>query len=152
MNKNLNYEFWMSICNKFANASTCRVKIGTILVKNNYIVGTGYLGSLSGDNHCCDNECLFVDNNGMFGSSNTGKSCIRTVHSETNAVLKCFERDDIICYTTYEPCLSCLKLLLSIGAYTIVYEKSYTDKYRDIYIDNLHENLKNKLSIIQYNE
>ena len=143
-NKNVNDSYWMGLVDKIAEASTCRVDIGTLLIQKKVIVGVGYLGSLSSDNHCDDFGCLLVPNKGMFGSGDE-KSCIRTVHAEMNAVLKCKARGTednwLTCYCTYQPCLNCLKALLSIGVRTIVYRKDYTDKWRDFFIDNINSGI-----------
>jgi len=143
MNQNIDNYYWMNIVKTVAHASTCRVKIGCIIVQHNYIVGMGYLGSIHGANHCTDVGCLLVDNHGIKGSSDTGKSCIRTIHAESNAVLKCTARGShndgwLHCYSTYSPCLECFKLLMQIGVRSFTYEKPYKDIYRDMLISNLN--------------
>lgn len=134
MNLIINDSYWLSIVDQISRASTCKVAIGTILIKNKSIVSHGFLGSISGDYHCLDKGCLEVQNNGKFGSSNIGTSCIRTIHSEMNAILKCNVRGELECYTTYQPCLNCLKALLAIGTRKIVYIKEYKDEWRDDFI------------------
>jgi len=154
-NKKVNNDYWMGLIGKISEASTCRVAIGTLLIQKNVIVGVGYLGSLSGDYHCADKGCLYVDNNGLFGSGEK-VSCIRTIHSELNAVLKCSARGVsnkwLECYCTYQPCLNCLKTLLVIGVRTIIYIKPYIDVLRDKYLENLHPDIKSTLYIAQYEE
>ena len=159
MNKNINDKYWMSIVDTVAQASTCRVKIGTVIVHRNTVVGMGYVGSISGDHHCSDSDigCLLVNNHGVKGSSDSGKSCIRTIHAETNAVLKCTERGShkngwLTCYSTYSPCLECFKLLLQIGVRQFIFEKNYKDINRDIYIASLNRSVINNLLMKQYHE
>lgn len=151
MNRAVSDRYWMRIVKSMSVASTCRVPIATIIVRHNRLMSHGYLGSISGDYHCSYKGCLMVDNNNVFGSSKTGKSCIRTVHSELNAVLKCFERgkpgDWLECYTTYSPCINCFKALLQIGVRKIVYFEDYTDLWRDELINNLHPLIKGKLNM-----
>jgi dCMP deaminase len=156
MNKNITHEYWIKIVQDIAQASTCRVKIGCIILKENYIVGIGYLGSISGDYHC-NNEiqgCLLVDNNGLQGSGDGNRSCIRTIHAEMNAVLKTQERGEpgnwLTCYSTYSPCLNCYKALLQIGVRVFVFEKEYKDLYRDVFIENLHLSIKDHIKWIKY--
>jgi dCMP deaminase len=154
MNKNIDDSYWMKIVNAISQASTCRVKIGTVLVKNKVIVGVGYLGSVSGDAHCCDIGCLLVDNLGMKGSGDSGFSCERCIHSEMNAILKCQERGVadswIECYTCYSPCLNCLKCLLAIGVKKIVFAKRYKDLNRDLYMRDLLRPIRDSLAFYQY--
>ena len=45
-----------------ANRATCkRAKVGAVLVKDNKVIATGYNGSVSGTEHCLDQECLMID-------------------------------------------------------------------------------------------
>jgi len=141
MNPNITHKYWMNITRGVADASTCRVKVGCVIINNNFIVGMGYVGSVSGDHHC-DVRCNLVDAPHK-GSSSTGQSCIRTIHAEANAVIKCRDRGSsdsgwLVCYCTHHPCLDCLKLLLQIGVRNIYYIHDYKDKWRDQYISNLH--------------
>jgi len=147
-------DYWTGIVNQVAEASTCRVKIGCVLVQNRKIVGTGFVGSVPKDSHCADSNCLFVESN-VFGSGNSGKTCIKTVHAELNAVIQCFVRGNekegyLECYCTYQPCLNCLKALLSVGARKIVYQKIYKDEWRDIYVKNLSDFIFNRLVMYQH--
>lgn len=165
MNKKVNNSYWMKICDAVASASTCRVDIGCILVKDKTIVGMGYVGSVCGDKHCTIeptppvnilhanvHDCLLVNNFNIKGSGDSGESCIRTIHAETNAILKCTVRGDkqngwITCYSTYMPCLECFKLLLQIGVRSFYYRKEYKDLYRETYITYLHKNISKDLCI-----
>lgn len=140
MNPHFTHEYWLDIVHRVAQASTCRVKLGCVLVQKNNIVGMGYTGSVSGDVHCEDVGCLLVENHGKYGTSDTGKSCIRTVHAEMNALLKCAIKGSdqngwLACYSTYSPCLSCLKLLLQKGVKTFVFAHQYKDENRSTYLD-----------------
>ena len=140
-NLRINDGYWMDIVRNISKASTCRVDIGTLIVRDKIIVAHGVLGSVAGDHHCADKGCLEVSNNGLFGSSDSGISCIRTVHSEMNAILKCNVKGSdsggwLECYTTYKPCLNCMKALLAIGARKIVYDRDYIDKWRDLFLES----------------
>lgn len=145
MNLKINENYWMKIVDDIATASTCRKSLGCVLVKNNYCVGMGYVGSVTGDTHCdasITNTCLLVKNNNTYGSGDK-TSCIRTIHAEMNAILNMplIVRGTvdswISCYSTYQPCLNCLKALLQIGVRNFVYKFSYLDINRDTYIVNL---------------
>lgn len=154
MNKNIDHNYWMRVCDELAKASTCRVQIACVILKRNIIVGVGYNGSISGDHHCSDVGCLLVDNPNA-GSGFTGKSCIRTVHAEMNAVLKCTERGSeesgwLDAYCTYQPCVNCFKAMMQIGVRKIVYRKLYKDEWRDKLIDNMQwDGLIEDLSVLQ---
>ena len=153
MNKNMTSQYWMQMTEQFAQASTCRVKIGAIILKENYVVGMGYTGSVHGDVHCEDGGCLLVDNHSEKGSSDSGKSCIRTIHAEMNAILKCEVRGSednwLTCYCTYMPCLDCFKVLLQIGVRTFFYKNWYKDDQREIYILHLSAGVRIGIKIIK---
>lgn len=139
MNKHLTPEYWMKIVSQIAEASTCRVKIGCILVRRNHIQGVGYLGSVSGQPHCDDVGCLYVHAPHQ-GTDSGDESCIRTVHAEMNAVLDYGMKTvgdqtnipgRLFCFSTYSPCLNCFKALLQIGVRRFNYERIYRDEWRD---------------------
>lgn len=143
MNKILTPEFWMKMAEQIAEASTCRAKVGCILVYKNMIVGHGYVGSVHGDDHCCDDDHILVDAPHR-GSTTTNTTCIRTVHAEVNAALKCTVRGGwkegwVDCYSTYQPCLDCVKILLQIGVRKMYYRKPYKDHWRDLYLKQLND-------------
>lgn len=138
MNDRITPQFWMRIAQQIAEASTCRAKVGCVLVHKKSIVGHGYVGSVHGDAHCNESDHILVDAPHR-GSTSTGTTCIRTVHAEVNAVLKCTVRGSrdngwIECYSTYQPCLDCTKILLQIGVRKIYYWKPYKDDWRDNYV------------------
>ena len=157
MNPMVNSKYWMAFVDTVANASTCRKKLGAVLVMDKHIIGIGYTGSVSGDQHCIGDNCLLVPNNNSYGSGDKG-SCIRTMHAEMNAVLNIQyplytkNRNDryIICYSTYQPCLSCFKVLLQLGVKEFVYKNSYIDLNRDKYINNLSNNVLKSFNMIHF--
>lgn len=139
MNERITPKFWMRIAQQIAEASTCRAKVGCILVHKKSIVGHGYVGSVHGDVHCNDEAGHLLVDAPHRGSTTTGTTCIRTIHAEVNAVLKCTVRGSretkwIECYSTYQPCLDCTKILLQIGVRKIYYWKRYKDDWRDQYV------------------
>ena len=145
MNINITDKYWMNIADMVANASTCRVKLGTVLINKNELVSVGFVGSIPEDLHCIDVGCLYEIVNGS-------RTCIRTVHSEMNAILRLNGRLVDTCYTTYEPCLTCFKLLLSIGIKKIIFRRKHDDHWKHNLILNLSSQLNSKLIYQEYNE
>ncbi len=147
MNEKITPAYWMAIASQLATAATCRANVGCILVYQNQIVGHGYVGSVHGDVHCV-NHVSDPDLNHMShilmktdqrGSARTGDTCIRTVHAEVNAALKCtmrgsYEHGWIDCYSTYQPCLDCTKVLLQIGVRKMYYRHGYQDDWREAFV------------------
>ncbi len=118
-------QYFMRIARAAATQSTCdRASVGTVLVIDRQIISTGYNGAPWGFSHCDDVGHDMVDNH-----------CVRTVHSEVNAITQAAKRGvatkGATCYCTLCPCLACVKILFSAGIRSIVYEdrcESTSDK------------------------
>lgn len=137
MNNRINPQYWLRIAREVAKASTCKVNVGCVLVHKKMIVGIGYVGSIHGDGHCDQSGHINVP---AEYRGEQGETCIRTVHAEVNAILKCQVRGSaedgfIECYSTHQPCCECLKLLLQIGVRNMYYVTPYEDARRDRYIE-----------------
>ncbi len=129
-------DYYMSISKTVASRSTCdRKHVGCVIVNNNRILSTGYNGSISGDDHCCDVGCLVVDGH-----------CIRTIHAEVNciaqAALNGVSVNGGTAYITASPCWNCFKVLANSGIKRIV----YCEEYRPNEYTNINEKAK-KLGI-----
>lgn len=99
--------------------STCnRLQVGSVLVKNNRIISTGYNGGISGEEHCLDAGCYVIDNH-----------CLRCLHSEENAILQCalqgISTKGSQIYVTHFPCIHCMKKILQAGITKIYYTHDY---------------------------
>jgi dCMP deaminase len=136
MNERINPKYWLRIAREVGKAATCKANVGCVLVHKKMIVGMGYVGSIHGDEHCdtAGHINLPVDYRGE-----QGETCIRTVHAEINAILKCMVRGSsdigfITCYSTHEPCYACTLQLLQIGVRDIYYIEPYQDTRRDLFL------------------
>lgn len=101
--------------------STCnRALVGSVLVKDQRIIGTGYNGSVSGQPHCDDVGHQLVDGH-----------CVRTIHSEMNTLIQCAKNgvstSDTEIFVTHFPCYNCTKCLLQAGVKKINYYYDYWD-------------------------
>jgi dCMP deaminase len=107
---------------KNAEMATCkRLKVGSVIVKDGkFQVGTGFNGSVRGDVHCIDGECL-VENN----------HCVRCVHSEANAIITAakygVEIEGTEIYVTHYPCFSCFKMIVNSGIKKVYFVHNYKD-------------------------
>ena len=102
---------------------TCaRRKVGSIFVnKRNHVIATGYNGNPSGFPHCTDKPCA-----GAKSKSGTDLDKCEAIHAEQNALLQCKNVYDIDrVYTTLEPCVHCVKLLLNTSTQQIIYGEKY---------------------------
>lgn len=120
--------YFMQLAHAAAERSTCpRLHVGTVLVKYNKVIATGYNGAPSGAEHCDDIGCLMVEG-----------SCKRTVHAEANAVKQAgfLKRAGSTIYITDTPCLNCAKLIASKGIAEVVFDRDYIAKKREHLADH----------------
>tara|TARA_B110000285_G_scaffold22941_1_gene22163 strand:+ start:180 stop:629 length:450 start_codon:yes stop_codon:yes gene_type:complete len=110
-------EYFMTIAVVASCRSPCeRLKVGTVIVKNNHIISMGYNGFISGAPHISRVE----DNHEQS-----------IIHSEINAISDCAKRgaslDGGVIYITHHPCLNCFRTIASCGIKTIVYLDDYNN-------------------------
>jgi dCMP deaminase len=115
-------EYFMDIAKEVSSRATCdRKYVGCVIVKNKYIISTGYNGSVAGLPHCDDVGHLMVNGH-----------CERTSHAEANAIVQAAKHgvstDGATAYITASPCWTCFKLLASAGIKRIVFGEFYRDE------------------------
>jgi len=108
-------DYFIKIILATAERSSCtRLKVGSLIVKNNRIVSQGYNGFLSG----CKHESIVRDGHEQA-----------TVHAEQNAISFCARNgvscEDSIIYITHYPCVNCMKLICASGIKEIRYINDY---------------------------
>ena len=94
-------EYFMSLAVLTSSRSSCeRLKVGCVIVKDNYILSTGYNGFIAGGPH----SSIIRDDHEQA-----------TIHAETNAIACCAKRgnnvNDACVYITHFPCINCFKIL-----------------------------------------
>lgn len=123
-------KYYMELAESVASRGTCtRLKVGAIIVKSHRIVGTGYNGSVHGHPHCTDEGCLL----------NELGRCIRTIHSEINAILHA-NREDLdgaTLYCTHMPCENCMKHINQVGIKKIFYKHPYENKWTSYFEEGM---------------
>jgi dCMP deaminase len=123
-------EYFMLLTKIAAMRSTCLAfPVGAVIVKNKQVLATGYNGSPSGSVHCttqgyCYPNVITCDASKEFPS--------RAVHAEANAIAQAAKHgiptDGASIYVTLEPCISCLKLVVSAGIREVFYETSFNKR------------------------
>ena len=107
--------------------ATCpRMHCGCVIVKERYVLSTGYNGSLPGLEHCEDVGCLVVDSH-----------CVRTNHAEMNALAQAAKHGVSLAgstaYVTNTPCTTCAKALIAAGIERVVvfsdYQSTLAEKF-----------------------
>lgn len=115
-------EYFMMVAKLASTRATClQRKVGTVIVKNKRIIATGFNGSPPGLPHCTDVGCLVLPDRGT--------ACQRVLHSEHNAVLQDSKNlEGATLYTSFFPCLNCMKIIISAKIKEVVYEKEHEEK------------------------
>jgi dCMP deaminase len=125
-------QYFMEQALHIAERATCnRARVGCILVRDNRIIAAGYNGSLNGAPHCDDVGHLMDDND----------HCIRTVHSEQNALLQCakfgISSEGATAYVTHEPCTHCRKSLIQAGVKKVIFLHPYPNQFNPFFTGNV---------------
>ena len=116
-------EYFLNMLDAVSKRATCdRGKSAAVITKNNRMISTGYVGSVSGQPHCDEVGHLFTkqfDEDGIMRDH-----CTRTLHSECNAIAFAARYgvsiDGATMYCTMEPCISCSKLIIASGIIRVV--------------------------------
>lgn len=110
-----------------ATRSTCLAfPVGAVIVKDKQVLATGYNGPPSGSVHCNEQGFCYSELE-VCGAGSPNPS--RAVHAEANAIAQAAKHgiatDGASIYVTLEPCLHCLKLVISAGIRKVYYESPY---------------------------
>lgn len=140
--------YYLDIAETVLERSTClRRKFGAIIVKNDSIVSTGYVGAPRGrancvDLGCCTREKLNVPKGQRY-------ELCRSVHAEANAIIAA-SREEMLGATLYlaghdaktgeldgnvEPCSMCKRLIINAGISTVIIRNT-RDTYTTINVES----------------
>ena len=146
------HNYYLDISETVLERGTClRRNYGSIIVKNDEIISTGYTGAPRGRKNCIDlNLCIREKLNVPRGKQ---YELCRSVHSEANAIISASRRD-MIGATLYlvgkdaktgeyvenaNSCSMCKKLIVNSGIKNIIIRDS-KDKFREINVEECIEN------------
>jgi len=112
-------EYFLKLAMLASERATCpRMHCGCVLVRDRFVLATGYNGSLPGAAHCHDVGCLIVDNH-----------CVRTNHAEINALCQASRHGVSVAagtaYITNMSCTACAKALIAAGIVRVVVFSDY---------------------------
>ena len=144
--------YYLNIAESVTVRGTCiRRNYGAIIVKNDEIISTGYVGAPRGRKNCCDIKyCMREKLNIPRGER---YELCRSVHAEQNAIISASRRNMLgstlflvgVDYKTKEyvkganPCSICKRMIINAGIEKVIIRDTKT-KYREImvkdYIDN----------------
>ena len=125
--------YYLDIAETVSKRGTClRNNYGSVIVKNDEIISTGYTGAPRGRKNCIDlGVCRRKQNNTPSGA---GYELCRSVHSEQNAIISS-TRKDMIGSTLYlvginnrngeyiadnYPCTLCKRMIINAGIERVI--------------------------------
>ena len=108
-------EYFMSLALLISSRSPSkRLKVGSVIVKDNRVISCGYNGFPSGAPH----DSIIRDGHE-----------INTIHSEQNSISDSAKRGVAIqnttIYITHFPCINCAKYIISSGIVEVIYLDDY---------------------------
>jgi dCMP deaminase len=154
--------YYLDIAETVAKRGTClRRNYGAIIVKNDEIISTGYVGSPRGATNCidvgyCRREQLKVERGTRY-------ELCKSVHAEMNCIVSA-SRKDMIGSTLYlcgkevktdtyvinsEPCVLCKRMILNAGVEKVIVRDT-EDDYRIIEVKKWLEEEEKYLDKIGY--
>ena len=130
-------EYFLKLAMLASERSTCpRMHCGCVLVKDRFVLATGYNGSLPHQPHCEDVGCLIVDNH-----------CVRTNHAEINALVQAavhgISTKGSTAYITNMSCTTCSKALIAAGIKRVVVFSDFHDTLATKFYDESGVEIKN---------
>ena len=146
------HNYYLDIAQTVAERSTClRRKFGSIIVKNDVIVSTGYNGSPRGRRNCTDLG-ICMRNKLNIPRGERYELC-RSVHAEANAIISA-SREQMIGATLYmvginsetgeleagtSSCMMCKRMVINAGISTVVVRDD-KESFRIISVEDWIEN------------
>ncbi len=148
MNRIDKKNYYLDIAETVMERGTClRRNFGAIIVKNDQIVSTGYVGAPRGRKNCIDmNECVREKLNVPRGER---YELCRSVHAEANAIIHA-SRNDMIDSTMYlvgkdavtkeyienaNSCSMCKRMIINAGIKLVIIRNT-KNKFTSIYVED----------------
>ena len=148
MDRRDKFNYYLDIADTVSERGTClRRRYGAVIVRNDSIVSTGYVGAPRGRENCCNiGECKREE---LGVPRGTRYELCRSVHAEANAIIAA-SRNDMIGATLYlvgrevatgelvenaAPCSMCKRLIINAGIARVVIRDT-EDTYKIILVDD----------------
>ena len=153
MNRRDKINYYLDIAETVLERGTClRRNFGAIIVKDEQIISTGYVGAPRGRRNCCDlGECMREKMNIPRGER---YEMCRSVHAEANAIIHA-ARADTLGSTLYlvgrekssgayveqaNPCSMCKRLIINAGISKVIVRDTADDFRSMIVLDEYINN------------
>ena len=114
---------YLDLVERIALESYCeRLKVGSLIVKDDNMISFGYNGTPKGSLNCCEEET----EDGQLVTLST------VLHSESNSITKAsrstISTDNSTMYCTHSCCINCGKLIVQSGITSFIYNQDYRDQ------------------------
>lgn len=118
----------MKIAELVGTRGSCdRGRNGCVIARNRRIIATGYVGSPVGLPHC--DEVGHEMHTVTHDDGTTSRHCIRTAHSEQNAICEAARMGIALeganLYVKMSPCYTCAKMIINAGIKRVVSAQDY---------------------------
>ena len=118
---------FMDTAERFAQLSSAtRLKVGSVVVKDNRIISIGYNGMPSGWTNECEEQVQGEDDSVYLVTKQ------EVIHAEANAIIKLARDGDsglgASLFCTHAPCIQCAKMIYGAGISSVYYRNSYRDE------------------------
>ena len=124
--------YYLDIAEAVTGRGTClRRNFGAVIVKNDTIISTGYVGAPRGRANC--NELHYCTREKLQVPRGERYELCRSVHAEQNAIIQAAKLgvniDGSTLYCTHQPCILCAKMIVNAGIVRVVYHSGYPDDF-----------------------
>ncbi len=154
--------YYLDIAETVLARGTClRRNFGALIVKNDQIISTGYVGAPRGRVNCCDTgQCLREKLNVPRGER---YELCRSVHAEQNAIISA-SREEMIGSTLFlvgknfkdgtyvpdaMPCALCKRFIINAGIQTVVIRRD-KERFETVEVSSWVENDESLLGTLGY--
>ena len=126
-------EYFMMLSDIVKKRANCtRRKVGSIVVRENRIITTGYNGTPNKIKNCTEGGCIRCSKRDkkQIEWFEYEESCI-CIHAEQNAIIQAayigISTKGSTMYSTTNPCSSCAKMLINAGVARLIYRQEHHD-------------------------
>lgn len=144
--------YYLDIAEAVSERGTClRRNYGAIIVKDDEIISSGYVGAPRGRKNCCDLKCCIREKLNIPRGERY--ELCRSVHAEQNAIISA-ERSKMLDSTLYlvgksytdgsyveksNPCSLCKRMIINAGIKDI-YIRDSKEEYRHVFVQEFIDN------------
>jgi len=141
-------EYFFEVMNAVSERATCdRGKSGCVIVRDNQILCTGYVGAPPHFPDCYEagHKLIKVKND----DGTESEHCVRTIHAEENAILQAARMgialEGATLYCKMTPCERCARMIMRVGIKKVKCLKKY---HRGQWTEKAFKKAKIKLKIL----